>query len=155
MNLRNEQVPLMCMVDGTKVEDLFKKEVVATSYNAALESAEFKEALKTTLEDLKETVKELQEMVGQSEHFKELISEESVLDNVRANVISNAISQAAEAIIFDGKNPETAVSEIITPSFVVELLKGLAHVIRGNCERHAFNMTISNAVLEGFEELFS
>ena len=74
MNLRNEQVPLMCMVDGAKVEDLFGKESVTASYNAAVQSEEFKEALQETLKSLDEAVEELQKKFDERDLFKEIIS---------------------------------------------------------------------------------
>lgn len=155
MNLRNEQVPLMCMVDGTKVEDLFGKESVTASYNAAVQSEEFKEALQETLKSLDEAVEELQKKFDERDLFKEIISEEHVMENVRANVIINAISQTAESIIFDGKDTEEVVAEIITPSFAAEILEGVQHAVMEECAKHALRLTMSNALLKGFEDLFN
>ena len=155
MNLRNEQVPLMCMVDGAKVEDLFGKESVTASYNAAVESEEFKEALQETLKSLDEAVEELQKKFDERDLFKEIISEEHVMENVRANVIINAISQTAESIIFDGKDTEEVVAEIITPSFAAEILEGVQHAVMEECAKHALRLTMSNALLKGFEDLFN
>lgn len=155
MNLRNEQVPLMCMVDGAKVEDLFGKESVTASYNAAVQSEEFKEALQETLKSLDEAVEELQKKFDERDLFKEIISEEHVMENVRANVIINAISQTAESIIFDGKDTEEVVAEIITPSFAAEILEGVQHAVMEECAKHALRLTMSNALLKGFEDLFN
>lgn len=155
MNLRNEQVPLMCMVDGAKVEDLFEKESVTASYNAAVQSEEFKEALQETLKSLDEAVEELQKKFDERDLFKEIISEEHVMENVRANVIINAISQTAESIIFDGKDTEEVVAEIITPSFAAEILEGVQHAVMEECAKHALRLTMSNALLKGFEDLFN
>ena len=155
MNLRNEQVPLMCMVDGAKVEDLFEKESVTASYNAAVQSEEFKEALQETLKSLDEAVEELQKKFDERDLFKEIISEEHVMENVRANVIINAISQTAESIIFDGKDTEEVVAEIITPSFAAEILEGVHPAVMEECAKHALRLTMSNALLKGFEDLFN
>lgn len=155
MNLRNEQVPLMCMVDGAKVEDLFGKESVTASYNAAVQSEEFKEALQETLKSLDEAVEELQKKFDERDLFKEIISEEHVMENVRANVMINAISQTAESIIFDGKDTEEVVAEIITPSFAAEILEGVQHAVMEECAKHALRLTMSNALLKGFEDLFN
>lgn len=155
MNLRNEQVPLMCMVDGAKVEDLFGKESVTASYNAAVQSEEFKEALQETLKSLDEAVEELQKKFDERDLFKEIISEEHVMENVRANVIINAISQTAESIIFDGKDTEEVVAEIITPSFAAEILEGVQHAVMEECAKHALRLTMSNALLKGFKDLFN
>lgn len=155
MNLRNEQVPLMCMVDGARVEDLFGKESVTASYNAAVQSEEFKEALQETLKSLDEAVEELQKKFDERDLFKEIISEEHVMENVRANVIINAISQTAESIIFDGKDTEEVVAEIITPSFAAEILEGVQHAVMEECAKHALRLTMSNALLKGFEDLFN
>ena len=153
MNLRNEQVPLMCMVDGAKVEDLFGKESVTASYNAAVESEEFKEALQETLKSLAEAAEKLQKKFDESDLFKEIISEEHVMENVRANVMINAISQTAESIIFDGKATEEVVAEIITPSFAAEILEGVQHAVMEECAKHTLSLTMSNALLKGFEDL--
>ena len=145
----------MCMVDGAKVEDLFGKESVTASYNAAVESEEFKEALQKTLKSLAEAAEKLQKKFDESDLFKEIISEEHVMENVRANVIINAISQTAESIIFDGKDTEEVVAEIITPSFAAEILEGVQHAVMEECAKHALRLTMSNALLKGFEDLFN
>lgn len=77
------------------------------------------------------------------------------MENVRANVIINAISQTAESIIFDGKDTEEVVAEIITPSFAAEILEGVQHAVMEECAKHALRLTMSNALLKGFEDLFN
>lgn len=155
MNLRNEQVPLMCKVDGTKVEEFFEKKNVAAKYNEAVESARFKERLAETLENFAEAVKKIQEDKGENKRLESITSKENVMDNVRINVMVNAISLAAEAIIFDGKDSETAVAEIITPDFVFEILDGVSNVIAEECASVVVAQTFSDALIKGFEELLS
>lgn len=155
MNLRNEQLPLMFKVNENKVEEFFQKENVAAKYNEALESARFKERLAEILENFAQAVKKIQEDKGENKRLESITSEENVMDSVRINVMINAISLAAEAIIFDGKDSETAVTEIITPDFVLEILDGVSDVIAKECASVVVAQTFSDALIKGFEELLS
>lgn len=155
MNLRNEQVPLICKVDGTKVEEFFEKEAVAAKYNAAVESAEFKECLEKTLKAFAESIEEFEGKVSDTGRLKDIISEENIMDNVRGNVMLNAISRAAEGIIFDGKEPETAVAEIITPDFAIQILEELKEILAKECASVLVAQKLGDALFKGFEDLFS
>ena len=122
MSLQIERVPLICLADAAKIEEFFNREPIATKYVETMESSEVKKRIEEVFKNLAQQIKVVQEEMGKNKLREYIISKENFIQDIRQNVMYNAISQASEGIIFDGRNPETAVAGIITSDLVLQIL---------------------------------
>lgn len=155
MNLRKENLPVVCQMSEEKLEAFFAKGEVAAKLQKVEESVEFKKELERVMKNLAEFAEELEEEMGDGETIKEIVSQESVMQHVRMNVMINSVGIAAESIILDGAPAAEAVEKVITADFVIQILHGMAEVIEDKLPGIMVAKHIGNAIFKELEDLFS
>ncbi len=119
MNLREARVELKHTVNFGKIEDFFKREAVAAQYAKVTASDEFKKELE---EATKRIAKLVEDLAKEDDRIREVTSRQSILENVRVNIMTNAISNAMEQIALEGVPAEEAIIKIITVDFAIEII---------------------------------
>ena len=135
MNLREMSLPLSCKVNGEKFEALFQQEVIAARYKVVTESEEYKSVKENVIDALEELGRSLCAGRGADKIIRHIASRETFEENLKFNVMSNAVNMAIEAIVFDGENTEQAIANVLTEEFMGMMLYEVGSMLGMQAER--------------------
>lgn len=133
MSLRDECLLVICMMSEAKMEKLFKRKAIAEKYEKVTSSKKVTEKRAKVLEELAELREKIEEELGMDKDIEKITTTENIDEVIWMNVMVNAMEIAIESIIFDGKSPEQAISEIITVDLMLEILDGAKEKLIESC----------------------
>ena len=131
MDLRKELLPIVTMVEEGKIEEFFKRKLVAAKYDEVMHSKKVKGALNDFFNEIEKNVKVVKQGMSEKDirQLENATSTEVLMSSIRLTIMTNSIGIATRRIIFEGAPIENAVADVITDSLVLEILNAFSERI--------------------------